>query len=124
MGDETVPSLGGGQNVGLRSPALTRLLIFTIGILGVIALAVAFAVVWRDRSAGTIHYRGRDYIHPETMSAADADRWRPLSDTHTTRLGMELFVPARETRGGLVPTIVFLGRGDGSFRTYELSGGP
>lgn len=104
-------------------------LILVGGLLIVLAVvALGFAVLpgrqfWP--APESLSYRGRDYIEPRTITAAEMKKnFGPLRDMHTRRRGLALFVLKGVSPRGEVPTIVLLRRWDGRYEVYGLSGGP
>lgn len=113
-----------GEDLAVRGRGIRRLARLAVGAAVLGAVALAAYIVHTDRAAGTIHYLGRDYIDPATISADEAAGWRPLENGHTRRKGLPLVVPRSELAYGEVPTVVLLRRGDGRYEIYSLSGGP
>ena len=108
----------------MRLWASTKLAILVGAVVVLGAAALAVYLVRTDRAAQTVHYRGRDYIEPATISGAEAATWRPLDSGHTRRRWLPLMIPHSEVADGEVPTVILLQRGDGRDDIDALSGGP
>ena len=85
--------------------------------------AVGVVLSEHDRRAA-VSFHGRDYVEPSTLPSAGIRRYGALVKR---RRGMPIYLMTREAewlrKRNQDPTVLFIGRGDGSFVVYGLSGG-
>lgn len=88
------------------------------------AVGVAAGIMIEGSRKDTVHYHGRDYIYPDTLSTRKLRLLRrELRRVSGSVNGLPVLI-SRKTPRGSDPTVIYLVEADGGAISYGLSGGP